>query len=433
MTTRRALVTAALALAAGAATPTLAQTQTQAPTQTIRVMGWWGTFEHFRPGWELSVREFERQNPGVHIEYTATAFDQTLNQITTAVLGNNAPDMVSINPVWMEQLNAINALEPLEPYVPAEELRQIPPRLLEDMTVGGSVRALPQHAGPIMMVYNRDLLREAGLNPDQPPRTWPEFVEAVRRVCALPARANGKVYGVALRTERNPISAMWTIPIVWANGGEILDAASNLTLTTPPVTAAFSWYRDTVRSGCSPEGATVADTRNLFGQGRAGFIFEGPWSRGIFTNISGGRLRMEPGGNVWVARMPAGPDGQVRQIANHGAIAMMRGARNKELTARFMRFVIGDLQSVDEAFATSNVITTGRMDLLRQGRQGADPYAQVFVQSLNDSVAVPIRNARWAAGMDALSAALQRIVQGADPAAELATAQREGRRLMAVR
>lgn len=432
MTTRRRLITTAIALAAAAIAPA-SPAPAQTPGQTIRVMGWWGTFEHFRPGWELVVREFERQNPGVRIEYTATAFDQTLNQITTAVLGNNAPDMASISPVWMEQLNAIGALEALEPYVPAEELRQIPPRMIEDMTVGGAVRALPQHAGPIMMVYNRDLLREAGLDPNQPPRTWPEFMEAVRRVCALPARANGKVYGVALRTERNPISAMWTIPLVWANGGEIVDASGALSITTPQAVAAFSWYRDAIRSGCSPEGATVADTRNLFGQGRVGFIFEGPWSRGIFTNISGGRLRMEPDGNVWVARMPAGPNGQVRQIANHGAIAMMRQARNKELTARFMRFVIGDLQSVDEAFATSNVITTGRMDLLRQGRQGSDPYAQVFVQSLNDSVAVPIRNARWAAGMDAVSAALQRIVQGADPATELATAQREGRRLMTVR
>jgi ABC-type glycerol-3-phosphate transport system substrate-binding protein len=432
MTSRRRLITAAMSLAATAIAPAR-RSLAQAPTQTIRVMGWWGTFEHFRPGWELVVREFERQNPGVHIEYTATAFDQTLNQITTAVLGNNAPDMVSISPVWMEQLNAIGALEALEPYVPAEELRQIPPRLLEDMTVGGAVRALPQHAGPIMMVYNRDLLREAGLNPTQPPRTWPEFVEAVRRVCALPARANGKVYGVAGRTERNPLSAMWTIPLVWANGGEIVDASGNLTVTTAPAVAAFTWYRDTIRSGCSPDGATVADTRNLFGQGRAGFIFEGPWSRGIFNNISGGRLRMEPDGNVWVARMPAGPDGRVRQIANHGAIAMMRQARNKELTARFMRFVIGDPQTVDEAFATSNVITTGRMDLLHQGRQGANPYAQVFVESLNDSIAVPIRNARWAAGMDAVSAALQRIVQGADPATELAQAQREGRRLMTVR
>ncbi|MBI3708901.1 MAG: sugar ABC transporter substrate-binding protein [Proteobacteria bacterium] len=402
----------------------------QSPSQTIRVMGWWSTLGVFKGGWEYTMKEFERQNPGVRIDYTATAYDQTLNQVMASTLANNAPDMIQVSAVWFEQLRTANALEPLERYIPAEELKLFPPQLLEDAKVGGALYGLPQAPGPIMMIYNKELLQEAGLNPNEPPKTWDALTDAIRRVCALPARANGKVYGVALRTERNPLSAMWAIPMIWSIGGNITDSAGRVDVTNAAAVAAFRWYHDVTRSGCNPEGATVPEGRTIFGQGRAGFIFEGPWSRGIFQQISGGRLKMAPDGNVWVAPMPAGPDGRVRLLANHNYITMTRQARNKELTAKLIRFMVSDPKVAEEVYKASDMLSTGRLDLLKSGPQGDDQYGQVFVRYLNDTTAVPIRNARWAAGMDAISASMQRIMQGAEPNAELALAQREARRLM---
>ena len=402
----------------------------QTPTQTIKVMGWWGTLGVFKGGWEFTMKEFERQNPGVKIEYTATAYDQTLNQIMASTLANNAPDMIQVSAVWFEQLKAANALEPLDKYIPSDELKLFPPQLLEEARLGGSLYGVPQAPGPIMMIYNKDLLQEAGLNPNEPPKTWAALTEAIRKVCALPPRANGKVYGVALRTERNPLSAMWSIPVIWAVGGNITDSAGRLDVTSPAAVTAYSWYRDVTRSGCNPEGATVSEGRTIFGQRRAGFIFEGPWSRGIFQQISGGKLKMTPDGNIWVAPMPAGPDGKVRLLANHNYIAMTQQSANKELTAKLIRFMVGNTLVAEEVYKASDMLSTGRLDLLKSGSQASDKYGQVFVTYLNDTNAVPIRNARWAAGMDAVSASMQRIIQGADPASELAEAQREARRVM---
>jgi multiple sugar transport system substrate-binding protein len=431
---RRTILTLALASCGTLATDQPARAQTAQPaTQTIRVMGYQSTFVQFRAGWEYVQREFERRNPGVQIEDIPTAFDQTLNQITVSVLGNNAPDMVFVNPIWMPQLHAIGALEALEPHVPADELRLFPQRVLEDVTLDGGVRGLVLNAGPIMMVHNRTLLREAGLNPDQPPRTWPELTNAIRRICALPERNGGRVYGIVLRTERQPIAAQWTIPVIWGHGGEVANAQGEVTLTQPPVQAAFEWYREIVRAGCSPEGATVADTRNLFAQGRAGFIFEGPWIRGLVDALSGGRVRVGADADIWVAPMPADPSGRSRQFGNHGTIAMTRQARNKELTARFMRFVVGDRDAVERTFATAGVISTSRMDLLTSGAHGGDPFSQIFVRALDSTTTMPLKHPRWAAATDPIVIALQRVIQGGDAAAELAQAEREARRIMARR
>lgn len=427
---RKAITLASAAAFASAGTRPAAA---QGGERVIRVMGYQSTFVQFREGWDWVQREFERRNPGVRVQDIPTAFDQTLNQITVSVLGGNAPDLVIVNPIWMAQLQSIGALEALEPHIPAEELRQIPQRLRDDVTFDGAVRGLFINPGVIMMVYNRTLMREAGLNPDAPPRTWPEFTEAIRKISALPPRPEGRVYGIALRTERQPIAAQWTIPVIWGFGGEFADAGGELTLNTPAAIAAFNWYRDMVRNGHSPESATVADTRNLFSQGRAGFIFEGPWINGIVQNLSNRRLRVAADGDIWAAPMPADPAGRSRQFGNHGVIAMTPQARNKDLVAQFMRFMTGDQAAVERVFATSGVIATGRMDMLTAGTQGADAFSQLFVQALGSTTSVPLKHPRWAAAMDPIVVALQRVIQGADSAGELAQAEREARRIMARR
>jgi ABC-type glycerol-3-phosphate transport system substrate-binding protein len=419
-----AVVTAAFA----AAGPADAQQQ-----RVLKIMGYQSTFVQYREGWEYTLREFERRNPGVKIEEVATAFDQTLNQITVSVLGNNAPDVVMINPIWMAQLDSIGALENLEPFVPADELKLFPKRVLEDLSIDGTVRGLALNAGPIMMIYNRDLMKEAGMDPDKPPQTWAEFAVAVKRICALPPRAGGKTYGVALRTERQPIAAQWTIPVIYANGGEVSNDKGEIVLDTPAAISAFNWYHDTVRNECSPEGATVADARNLFAQGRAGFVFEGPWIAGLVDALSNKKLKVGKDANIWAAQFPADSTGRRRQIANHGALAMTKQAKDKKLASDFIRFAVGDRAVVEYAFSTAGVISTSRLDLLNSGKHGADPFSQLFVPALDNAIALPMKHARWSAAMDPVTVALQRVIQGADAKSELSQAEREARRIMSRR
>lgn len=55
---------------------------------------------------------------------------------------------------------------------------------------------IPWHATTQMMIYNKELFIEAGLNPDQPPVTWDEFLFAAEKISQLPSRPNGNtVYG----------------------------------------------------------------------------------------------------------------------------------------------------------------------------------------------------------------------------------------------
>ncbi|MEZ5863764.1 MAG: sugar ABC transporter substrate-binding protein [Geminicoccaceae bacterium] len=422
-----------LALTLGLAIAALPGTDALAQQKTLRIMGYQATFEHFRPAWEWVLEEFQRRHPDVTIEDIPTAFNETLNQITVAVLGGNAPDIVIVNPVWMAQLDSLDALQPLSGLISDEELAKFPERVREDLTFDGELKALPLNPGPIMMVYNRDLMREAGLDPDAPPKTWPEFTTAIEKICALPDRNGGKVSGIALRLDRGAQTAQWLIPVIWGMGGEITDSDGEFNFTSPPVIEALQWYRRLVEEGCAQPGATVGDTRNLFAQGRAGFIFEGPWIRGLVRNLSADQLQIAPDGNIWIAPMPENPSGEVRQFANHGVIAITAQAKDKELAASFVDFLLNDPDVVDKHFEIAQIMATGNTELLASGAHGADPLTQEFVKYLPNSQALPMQHPRWLAAMDALVPHIQSVVDGADAQAEAEQAERDAQRALSRR
>ncbi|EAM8615962.1 extracellular solute-binding protein [Salmonella enterica] len=66
----------------------------------------------------------------------------------------------------------------------------------------GRTYYIPWSVSTQMMIYNKALFSEAGLDPEHPPETWSEFLIAAEKISALPARKDGnKVYGTVFWNE----------------------------------------------------------------------------------------------------------------------------------------------------------------------------------------------------------------------------------------
>ena len=98
-------------------------TSLSAKSEEISLMGWVGLFDFQKPGWEKIVDEFEKSNPGVTIKYIGTPFEDTLNQATIAMLGNNSPDIIQVVSGWVPQLEAAGGLEPINNHLPSANFR----------------------------------------------------------------------------------------------------------------------------------------------------------------------------------------------------------------------------------------------------------------------------------------------------------------------
>lgn len=148
---------------------------------------------------EAIAADYEAEHPGINV----TIEDEPEGGAFQALIAaGNQPDLVitSFGPA-LGRLAAEEALAPLEDLEGAQDLLA----RLESSAVEqffGHNYYIPIGADVTMLIYNKQLFAEAGLDPETPPATWDEFLAAAEAIYNLPNREDGtKVYGTVFWNE----------------------------------------------------------------------------------------------------------------------------------------------------------------------------------------------------------------------------------------
>jgi multiple sugar transport system substrate-binding protein len=137
--------------------------------------------------------KYNQANPGktvtVEEEPEGGAFD-------ALIAAGNQPDIITVS--FGTQVGHYAAAEvaiPLEDMDGAKDLfAKLDPTTVQNLY--GHNYYIPVGADVTMLIYNKDLFKEAGLDPEKPPVTWQEFLDDAQKISQLPARSDGsKVYG----------------------------------------------------------------------------------------------------------------------------------------------------------------------------------------------------------------------------------------------
>jgi multiple sugar transport system substrate-binding protein len=137
-------------------------------------------------------------NPGMTVEIVEEPEGGAFEALIAA--GNQPDIIVGSFGSMIGRLAEMEALAPLEEMPGAQELFA---RLDENTVkqVYGHNYYVPLGADVTMMIYNKQLFEEAGLDPEAPPATWDEFLSAAEQIQALPDRDGNKVYGTVFWNE----------------------------------------------------------------------------------------------------------------------------------------------------------------------------------------------------------------------------------------
>lgn len=184
------------------------------------------------------VREFERTHPGIDVEpvYAGT-YKETLDKVLTANKNGAPPTLAVLHAVDIYTLLDADAIVPFDEQA---WLKDFHPSFMTNSRAAGKTWGIPFQRSVILLYWNKRAFRDAGLDPEHPPRSWNEMREMSRRLTLPGVHGEIKRWGVQI-----PASAFayWLFQgLVTTNGGRLMNATGTETYFDDPAAVAALEY-----------------------------------------------------------------------------------------------------------------------------------------------------------------------------------------------
>jgi multiple sugar transport system substrate-binding protein len=297
---------------------------------------------------ETAIAQFEEQNPGIEVNVTVFPIAEYRDRLLVAVQAGEAPDMATLDQIWMAEFAASGAIITLDDYIAESGVNpdDFFPGAWSSNVWGDQTWGVPLNNDVWEeMYYNRTMFEEAGLDPDAPPATWAELLEACQALTQPPDQ-----YGIAVLGPGE-----WSVVVmnsfIYSNGGRILnDEGTEAVINSPEAVAALQFYKD--QEQCAPPGTAARiepEAVGLFTAGQAAIVFAGSWQQDTFKNSD----------IDWdVAMMPVPEEGGTF----HGTLggwnmAIFADSANPDETWAYVEFLTGK-----EPQKTVNSLIPARLD-----------------------------------------------------------------------
>lgn len=129
---------------------------------------------------ELAAKFNDSQSDYELVPVYTGKYAEGTQKLTAAIAGKTAPGLVMLEITRYGLFADRGALEPLQPYIDAagsDWTNQIRPFALEASKYLGESYVVPFNVSTPVMYYNKDLFSAAGLDPNQPPKTWADLLD----------------------------------------------------------------------------------------------------------------------------------------------------------------------------------------------------------------------------------------------------------------
>jgi len=309
------------------------------------------------------------------IELTVIPASEFVTKMGAAVAAGEAPDIASIDLIYTPAFSSAGQLTDLTELV--DQLEYVDDLSPAHMTLGeyeGRNYAVPFAAEGSFLIYNTDLFTEAGLDPENPPTTWDEVLEAARAISAL----GDDIYGYYFAGSCAGCNAFTYLPFIWASDGDVLseDFSEATLLDDPIVREALELYRTMWDEGLIPEGASIDSGENFtnaFASGNIGMAGTGAF--GIDNYKSN-----YPELNFDVTYIP-GKEGGTASFGGGDVIGIPSGSEYVEEAWEFIAWALSEEVQL-ELYAGNNQLPV-RLSLSDNEYFDADPRLKLAASTLS--------------------------------------------------
>jgi len=287
------------------------------------------------------VDAFNRSQDRIFVEFLGVSGIERKTILASA--GGDPPDVAGIwvqqIPSWADRaaLTPIDEIMRAEGTAPAEFMARYE-RVYADMCqYDGHIYSLPATPAMIALHWNKTLFREAGLDPERPPRTIEELQEYSRQLTKRDP-GTGALTQIGFLPQ-DPGWWPWTFTR-WF-GGELISGDGRITIAENPANvAAFAWVRGYTEDYGLDELKVFATGFGQFGspqypffQGKIAIVLQGVWFNNYINQYA-------PGLDYGVARWPEVHAGEAPySLAEADMLVIPAGARHPREAWEFINYV----------------------------------------------------------------------------------------------
>jgi multiple sugar transport system substrate-binding protein len=335
------------------------------------------------------VEMWNDKNPDRKIQLTYIPHAEMVAKLAQAIASGDVPDLMGLDLIYGPQFEAASQLVDITDYFKDDPaLKTASPGHMMVATYDDRLYGVPLYADVSALFYNKDLFKQAGLDPNKPPTSLAEIRDYADKITAL----GGDVKGYFLPGSCAGCNIFTVGPLMWASGATIEPNADGEPLVGDGVKEVLQWARDMVQAGNVHDDARAenGETFHLrFGSGKLGMMGTGNF------NIALAR-EQNPDMDFGIALLPGVEPGSAASFIGGDLVTIPKGSKRVDDAVDFMKFILSDEVQVEGYAKLLNLTTRSDMtdnkyfeaeplvqDVAKALSVGQTPYTLTFFEQIN--------------------------------------------------
>jgi multiple sugar transport system substrate-binding protein len=238
------------------------------------------------------------------VAITHVPADQYVAKFAAAAQSGSLPDILTSDIVFQPQIIKAGAVLDLTALLEKSGAAgNLAPAHEQASTADGKTYGVPYVTDTSLYLYNKDLFKKAGLDPEHPPTTWDGIQQAADAITKL----GDGVKGFYFSGNSSGSMAYDLTPLIWAQGQQVVKDDGSFDFDNDATRNALGFLQKLYKDGDIPDSAKT-DTGDgffsVFSGGKIGIALAG--GNGVNTATVGTKPRFDFG----LAPIPGPQDGQ---------------------------------------------------------------------------------------------------------------------------